>query len=237
MQQRRVLVVDDEAMVVDVLRRYLLRDGFLVDVARDGLAALASARSQAPDLVILDLMLPGMAGLDVCRELRRTSQVPILMLTARGEVEDRIRGLAIGADDYVVKPFSPSEIVARVKAILRRADRRDEADEADLTFPGLVVRPAARRVERDGQAIDLATREYDLLAHFARNPRRVFTRDQLLDAVWGYAFAGESGTVTVHVRRLREKLEADPARPRYIKTVWGLGYKFDPDPSDGGAAR
>jgi DNA-binding response OmpR family regulator len=227
--QRRVLVVDDEPMVVDVLRRYLLRDGFAVAVARDGTAALTEALQQTPDLVILDLMLPGLDGLDVCRALRRSSQVPILMVTARGEVDDRIRGLSLGADDYVVKPFSPREIVARVNAILRRADQQDAAGEAELHFPGLTISPALHRVERDGRSIELAGREYDLLLHLARHPRRVFSRDALLDAVWGYAFAGEPSTVTVHVRRLREKVEADPARPAYVKTVWGLGYKFDPD--------
>ena len=227
--QRRVLVVDDEPMVVDVLRRYLLRDGFTVDVARDGAAALTAAAQQPPDMVILDLMLPGLDGLEVCRALRRSSQVPILMVTARGEVDDRIRGLSLGADDYVVKPFSPREIVARVNAILRRADQQDAAGEAELRFPGLIISPALHRVERDGRSIELAGREYDLLLHLARHPRLVFSRDALLDAVWGYAFAGEPSTVTVHVRRLREKIETDPSRPAYVKTVWGMGYKFDPD--------
>ncbi len=174
-------------------------------------------------------MLPGLDGLEVCRALRRSSQVPILMVTARGEVDDRIRGLSLGADDYVVKPFSPSEIVARVNAILRRAGLKDAAGEAELRFPGLIISPALHRVERDGRSIELAGREYDLLLHLARHPRLVFSRDALLDAVWGYAFAGEPSTVTVHVRRLREKIETDPSRPAYVKTVWGMGYKFDPD--------
>jgi DNA-binding response OmpR family regulator len=226
---RRILVVDDEPMVVDVLRRYLLRDGFAVHVARDGRAALAEADRCTPDLVILDLMLPLVDGLDVCRALRRTSQVPILMVTARGEVEDRIRGLSLGADDYVVKPFSPSEIVARVHAILRRAGQAEAAAEPELRFPGLVIRPALHLVERDGRSIELSSREFDLLLYLARNPRLVFSRDTLLDAVWGYTFVGEPSTVTVHVRRLREKIEADPAHPAYVKTVWGMGYKFDPE--------
>jgi two-component system, OmpR family, response regulator ResD len=227
--QRRVLVVDDEPMVVDVLRRYLLRDGFAVDVARDGAAALAEVARHSPDLVILDLTLPSMDGLEVCRSLRLAGKVAILMVMARGEVEDRIRGLGMGADDYVVKPFSPSEIVARVHAILRRASQADTGVQQELRFPGLTVRPALHLVERDGRSVDLAGREYDLLLHLARNPRLVFSRDTLLDAVWGYSFAGEPSTVTVHVRRLREKIEPDPAHPFYIKTVWGLGYKFDPN--------
>lgn len=229
MPQRRVLVVDDEPMVVDVLHRYLERDGFTVEVARDGAAALAAVARNSPDLVILDLTLPAIDGLEVCRTLRLSSHVPILMLTARGEVEDRIRGLALGADDYVVKPFSPSEIVARVHAILRRANQPDAAAGQELRFAGLTIRPALHVVERDGQGIDLAGREYDLLLHLARHPRLVFSRDTLLDAVWGYSFVGEPSTVTVHVRRLREKIEPDPAHPSYIKTVWGMGYKFDPD--------
>jgi len=229
MLQRRVLVVDDEPMVVDVLRRYLQRDGFVVEVARDGAAALQEVARSSPDLVILDLTLPTVDGLEVCRMLRLASQVPILMLTARGEVEDRIRGLSVGADDYVVKPFSPSEIVARVHAILRRASQASGDGEQELRFAGLTIRPALHLVERDGRSIDLAGREYDLLVHLARHPRLVFSRDKLLDAVWGYAFVGEPSTVTVHVRRLREKIEPDPAHPSYIKTVWGMGYKFDPD--------
>jgi two-component system response regulator ResD len=232
MQQRRVLVVDDEPMVVDVLRRYLLRDGFAVDVARDGAAALAEVARRSPDLVILDLTLPSMDGLEVCRTLRLAGKVAILMVTARGEVEDRIRGLGMGADDYVVKPFSPSEIVARVHAILRRASQAGTGVQQELRFPGLTLRPALHLVERDGRSVDLAGREYDLLLHLAQNPRLVFSRDTLLDAVWGYSFAGEPSTVTVHVRRLREKIEPDPAHPFYIKTVWGLGYKFDPDRTD-----
>jgi two-component system, OmpR family, response regulator ResD len=227
--QRRVLVVDDEPMVVDVLRRYLLRDGFAVDVARDGAAALAEVARHSPDLVILDLTLPSMDGLEVCRSLRLAGKVAILMVTARGEVEDRIRGLGMGADDYVVKPFSPSEIVARVHAILRRASQEETGGQRELRFSGLTIRPALHLVERDGRSVDLAGREYDLLLHLARNPRLVFSRDALLDAVWGYSFAGEPSTVTVHVRRLREKIEPDPGHPFYIKTVWGLGYKFDPD--------
>ncbi len=226
----RVLVVDDEPLVADVLRRYLQREGLAVDVADNGLSALRLAQAQPPDIVVLDVMLPGISGMEVCRSLRRVSAVPILMLTARGEESDKIRGLGIGADDYVVKPFSPNEVVARVKALLRRATIASNGFPGEqLQFPGIMIRPDERRVERDGTAIELASREFDLILYLARNARRVFTRDQLLDAVWGYTFSGEPSTVTVHVRRLREKVEPDPARPRYIKTVWGTGYKFDPD--------
>lgn len=226
----RVLVVDDEPMVVDVLRRYLARDGFAVDVARDGHAALAAVGRATPDVVILDLMLPGLHGLSVCQAIRRTSRVPILMLSARGEEADKIRGLGLGADDYVVKPFSPNEIVARVKALLRRSQAVGATEaERELRFPGLVVRPAMRAVERDGQAIELTAREFDLLHFLARHPRQVFTREQLLDHVWERSFDGDLSTVTVHVRRVREKIERDPTRPRWLKTVWGVGYKFEPD--------
>lgn len=226
----RILVVDDEPMVVDVLRRYLARDGFSVDVARDGRAALSEVRRSPPDIVVLDLMLPGLDGLSVCQAIRRSSHVPILMLSARGDEADKIRGLGLGADDYVVKPFSPNEIVARVKALLRRSQQTSAAESAgDLRFPGLVVRPAMRRVERDDRAIELTAREFDLLQFLVRHPRQVFTREQLLDRVWEQSFDGDLSTVTVHIRRVREKIERDPTRPRWLKTVWGVGYKFEPD--------
>lgn len=229
-ERRRVLVVEDEPLVVDVLQRYLQRDGFAVAIARDGHAALHEVQRTPPDLVILDLMLPAVDGMEVCRVVRRSSPVPILMLTARGEEADKIQGLQLGADDYVVKPFSPNELMARVHALLRRANlASDAATRGLLRFPGLIINPDERRVERDGAAVELATREFELLLYLARHAKRVFTRDQLLDAVWGYAFVGEPSTVTVHIRRLREKIEPDPAQPRYLKTVWGLGYKFEPD--------
>ncbi len=231
-QQRRVLVVDDEPMVVEVLQRYLQRDGFTVHTARDGADALREAQRQPPDLVILDLMLPAVDGLEVCRTLRRSSQVPILMLTARSDEADKIRGLGLGADDYVVKPFSPNELMARVKALLRRASLEPTVVSGEgLRFPGLSVDPERRLVEREGKRVELAAREFDLLLYLAKHPRRVFTRDQLLDAVWDYGFDGDASTVTVHVRRLREKIERDPSNPSYVKTVWGVGYKFEPGAS------
>lgn len=217
-------------MVAEVLTRYLARDGFRVETVRDGASALQAATRQSPDVVLLDLMLPGIDGLHVCRELRRTSQVPILILSARSEEADKIRGLGLGADDYVVKPFSPNEVVARVQALLRRsqtfaAGRSDD----ELHFEGLTVQPSLRRVERDGKELELTSREFDLLHFLARHPRRVFTREQLLDHVWDRSFDGEPATVTVHIRRVREKIERDPTHPVWLKTVWGVGYKFEPE--------
>jgi DNA-binding response OmpR family regulator len=229
MASYRVLVVDDEPMVTEVVERYLVNDGFEVSTAADGEKALAVARVWAPDLIVLDLMLPFKDGLDVCRTLRKESQVPIIMLTARAEETDRIVGLEIGADDYMVKPFSPRELLARIKAVLRRAtsEPAERSLSDDLRFPGLLISPRTRRVEVQGEPVSLTAREFDLLLFLASQPGQVFTRDQLMDHVWDYTFAGDSSTVTVHVRRLREKLEPDPMRPRFIKTVWGVGYKFE----------
>jgi DNA-binding response OmpR family regulator len=224
----RILVVDDEPMVTEVVERYLLRDGFEVTTAADGDKALALAQTWGPDLVVLDLMLPGKDGLEVCRTIRRESRVPIIMLTARGEEADRIVGLEIGADDYIVKPFSPRELVARIKAVLRRSANTEDAATADLLrVQGLVINPRTRGVELNGTAAALTAKEFDLLYFLASHPSQVFTREQLMNQVWDYTFAGDSSTVTVHVRRLREKIEPDPLRPRYIKTVWGVGYKFE----------
>lgn len=229
MKQGRVLVVDDEPMVTEVVGRYLQREGFEVALARDGEEALRLAREQKPDLVVLDLMLPRLDGLEVCRRLRRDSQVPIIMLTAKGEELDRILGLELGADDYVVKPFSPGELVARIKAVLRRATTRAEsAGPGDiLAFPELQINPKTRVVEVRGERATLTAKEFDLLYFLASSPGQVFSRDQLMNHVWDYAYAGDASTVTVHVRRVREKIEADPERPRYLKTVWGVGYKFE----------
>jgi DNA-binding response OmpR family regulator len=226
---RHVLVVDDEPMVVEVLTRYLAREGFHVENAHDGPTALRAASTRPPDVVVLDLMLPGMDGMHVCQELRHGSQVPILMLTARGDETDKVRGLGIGADDYVVKPFSPNEVVARVKALLRRSQKDISASVLhELRFPKLVIRPALREVEcRDG-LVALTAREFDLLAFMARHPRQVFTREQLLEGVWDRAFDVDLSTVTVHIRRVREKIERDPTHPQVLKTVWGVGYRFEP---------
>ncbi|MGE0058247.1 MAG: response regulator [Dehalococcoidia bacterium] len=225
----RILVVDDEPVVTEVVERYLVIEGFDVSTCADGDTALALARSWKPNLIVLDWMLPSRDGFEVCRILRQDSEVPIVMLTARGEEADRIIGLEIGADDYLVKPFSPRELVARIKAVLRRSssERQARLAEEELRFAGLHISPRTRRVEVGGEGAVLTAKEFDLLLYLATHPGQVFTRDQLMDDVWDYTFAGDSSTVTVHVRRLREKIEPDPMRPQFIKTVWGVGYKFE----------
>ena len=226
--KQRILVVDDEPNIREVVELYLRRDGFAVDVAADGEEALEIVEKKPPHLIILDLMMPRLGGLELADILRDTLDIPIIMLTAKSDEDDRILGLEVGADDYVTKPFSPRELVARVKAVLRRAgDKTTGAEEATpLAFGGLEIDPLTRSVVVQGESVTLTAKEFDLLWFFANNPGRVFTRDQLLDKVWGYGFFGDASTITVHVRRLREKLEADPAHPLYILTVWGVGYKF-----------
>jgi DNA-binding response OmpR family regulator len=221
----RILVVEDEPTVSDVVVRYLRREGYHVDAASDGSDGLQMALTRQPDLVVLDLMLPGLDGLEVCRRLRMTHQMPVIMLTARAEDGDAILGLGLGADDYVRKPFSPPELVARVKAVLRRGQAIGGASTA--SFGDLRIDAAARAVWRDDESVDLTAREFDLLWHLASHPGQVLTREQLLSSVWGYDYPGDTGTVTVHMRRLREKLEWDPGAPRWLKTVWGVGYKFE----------
>lgn len=229
MAQPKVLIIDDEAVVADVMARYLALEGYEVQAAGDGREGLRLARSWKPELVVLDLMLPGVNGLEVCRVLRSESKVPIIMLTARREEVDRIIGLELGADDYVVKPFSPRELVARIKAVLRRTgDGNTPAPAQDaLRFSGLVVDGAGRSVEMGGRRLELTAKEFDLLHFLASHPDQVFTRAQLMDNVWDYTYPGDASTVTVHIRRVREKIETDPTRPRFIKTVWGVGYKFE----------
>jgi len=257
-----VLVVDDDPTVSDVVRRYLERAGLRVVLAADGQAALEAAREHRPDLVVLDLMLPGLSGLEVATRLRQRSDVPIVMLTALGEEHDRVVGLEHGADDYVTKPFSPRELVLRVLSVLRRASGGGTGAAGGAgaaaggavagsgpgggtgagayggvpsPVPGstvlvdgdLVLDAAARTVRRGGRPLTLTVREFDLLAHLLRHPRRAFTRTELLAQVWGWTF-GDQTTVTVHVRRLREKVEPDPAAPQRIVTVWGVGYRYDP---------
>lgn len=225
-----VLVVDDEATITEVVSRYLERAGYRARVAGDGPEALRLAADARPDLVVLDLMLPGMDGLEVMKRLREPSperRVAVILLTAKGEAGDRILGLRLGADDYVAKPFSPAELVARVDAVLRRADPAPEREEP-IAFDGLELDPAARRVTVRGEEAQLTVREYDLLAHFVRHPGQAFSRDQLMDAVWQYSFYTDTSTVTVHVRRLREKIEESPSEPRWLQTVWGVGYRFQP---------
>ena len=224
----RVLVVDDDVTITDVVRRYLEHAGHQVLVARDGLSALRLATEEQPDLVVLDLMLPGVGGLEVCRRLRTKTTVPIVMVTARADEADRIVGLELGADDYVGKPFSPRELVLRVEAILRRSAAplagrgRGVIRDADL-----VVDLGAHEARLGDELLALTAREFDLLAFLLQRPRQAFTRQQLLQQVWDWSFGDES-TVTVHIRRLREKIEVDASTPRRIVTVWGVGYRFDP---------
>lgn len=225
----RVLVVDDEPMVRDVLSRYLERGGFEVEAVADGERALAAFEASRPDLVLLDLMLPRIDGFEVFRQIRARASSPVIMITARGQTTDRIVGLEIGADDYVSKPFSPAEVVARVRSVLRRSSATaPAASEASLRFDDLEIDAAAREVRIHGRSASLTPKEFDLLLLFASNPRRVFSRFQLLDELWDVAFDGDPATVTVHIRRLREKIEAEPSQPRRLVTVWGVGYRFEP---------
>ncbi|MFD7690485.1 response regulator transcription factor [Streptomyces sp. NPDC059781] len=222
----RVLVVDDDPTVAEIVTGYLDRAGYVVDRAGDGPDALARAAAHWPDLVVLDLMLPGMDGLEVCRRMRGRGPVPVIMLTARGDEEDRVLGLEVGADDYVTKPFSPRELVLRVESVLRRTRPAPAAASGLLRAAGLSLDPAARRATKNGTELALTIREFDLLAFFLRHPGRAFAREELMREVWGWDF-GDLSTVTVHVRRLRGKVEDDPARPRIVQTVWGVGYRFD----------
>jgi len=222
-----VLVVDDEPIVREVVARYLRSEGFTILEAGDGDAACELVERERPDLVVLDVMLPGRDGLAVCRWIRARSELPVIMLTARGDEADRIVGLELGADDYVTKPFSPRELAVRVKTVLRRA-RDPIVHDARLEFGDLEIDGAAREVRRGGVVQKLTAKEFDLLWFLASNPRHVFSREQLMDRVWEYQAALDTGTVTVHVRRLREKIEEDPSKPRRLETVWGVGYRFMP---------
>jgi DNA-binding response OmpR family regulator len=224
----KVLVVEDEPAIADVVARYLKRAGYETAIAATGRGALGQSEAVRPDVVVLDLMLPDIDGLEVMRRMRRGDwRSAIILLTARGEESDRIVGLRLGADDYVVKPFSPAELVARVDAVLRRIEPLPER-EPPLRFDRLAIDPAARTAEFDGRLLELTQREFDLLLFLARHPGQVFTRNQLMEHVWRYTFYTDTSTVTVHIRRLRAKLEPDPARPRHVETVWGVGYRFAP---------
>ena len=234
---KKVLVVDDDPNIVEVLRLYFDKDGFAVISCLSGDRAMETFQTSQPDLVVLDLMLPGKDGYDICREIRKTSDVPIIMLTARSDTLDKVVGLELGADDYVQKPFEPKELLARVKAILRRSEKREaapaEASEAKesnevISYEGFTVDTARYVVTVDGKEIDIPPKELELLFFLASHPNRVFTREQLLENVWGYDFYGESRTVDVHVKRIREKLEKPNVKTNWqIKTVWGVGYKFE----------
>ncbi|QMU80050.1 response regulator transcription factor [Streptacidiphilus sp. PB12-B1b] len=229
-----MLVVDDDPTVAEVVAGYLLRAGYLVERAEDGRAALERVAETRPDLLVLDLMLPGIDGLEVCRQIRAdraTRALPVVMLTAKGDEHDRILGLELGADDYVTKPFSPRELMLRIQSVLRRsASPPPPPSPEPLRAGDLVLDPAARRAQRAGRELTLTLREFDLLAFLLQHPGTAFGREELMRNVWGWDF-GDLSTVTVHVRRLREKVEDDPAAPRLITTVWGVGYRFDPVPA------
>lgn len=237
----KILIIEDESNIAQLIRLYLEQAGYNVLTAGDGVAGLELHAREHPDLVILDLMLPALDGMEVCRRIRAWAATPILMLTARNAEEDRIAGLELGADDYLVKPFSPREVVSRVKAILRRsvpvaaaaglqsagAEQTASAkDKEELRFPGLVITLPARRVEVNGQRVVLTVKEFDLLVTLASTPDRVFSRESLLNQVWGYTYLGDGRTVDVHIGTLRKKIEAQSGAPHYVKTVWGVGYKF-----------
>jgi DNA-binding response OmpR family regulator len=227
-----VLVVDDEPTIVEIVGRYLERAGYEARGAGDGFEALELAAAERPDLVVLDLMLPGIDGIEVMRRLRELPGPPlaVILLTARGEESDRLVGLRQGADDYVVKPFSPAELVARIGAVLRRTKppAADGDEEPPIEVNGLRIEPASRRAFRDGEEVTLTMREFDLLAFLAAHPGRVYSRDQLMESVWGEPYFEDTSTVTVHIRRLRAKLGDDPASPRFVETVWGVGYRLRP---------
>ena len=226
---RTILVVEDDKNIADLLRLYMEKEGMTCHVAGDGLAGLETFRHVQPDLVLLDIMLPGLNGWAVCRKIRETSKTPIIMLTAKGELEDKVNGLEMGADDYITKPFEAKEVVARVHAVLRRTAGEEPAGRR-LTFDrpkSLVVDLDSYELLVDGKRVDTPPKELELLYHLAASPNRVFTRNQLLDEVWGFDYFGDSRTVDVHIKRLREKVEDDPANPEILITVWGVGYKFE----------
>ena len=229
MNRAEILIIEDEPSIAEVVHLYLRRAGYQVNAVQDGKAALETLAQHMPDLVVLDLMLPKVDGLSITRWIRDRSDVPIIMLTARRNEADRIAGLEMGADDYVVKPFSPQELVSRVRAVLRRTRSSGETtSDQPLIFDDLQINPVTRLVSTRGEEIVLTAKEFDMLWLLARHPRQVFTRDQLLERVWGMSDFIDPGTVTVHVRRLREKIELDASNPEHILTVWGVGYKFEP---------
>lgn len=227
MNAQRILVVDDDRNICELIRLYLEKEGFTVSLAYDGQAALTLFKENTPSVVLLDVMLPKMDGFQVCREIRRISNIPIIMLTAKGETFDKVLGLELGADDYVVKPFDNKELVARIKAVLRRYDPKDDA-EKEIVYPNLVINLSHYELKINGNQVDIPPKELELLYFLATNPNKVFTREQLLETVWGFGYFGDSRTVDVHVKRLREKLElAGNGQNWQLKTVWGVGYKFE----------
>ncbi len=231
MSQRSVLIIDDDAKLVELLQLYFEKDGFVVFTANDGLTALKTAREKEPDILVLDLMLPGMDGWDICRALRRDSEVPILMLTARAEESDRLVGLEIGADDYVTKPFSPKEVVARVKAILRRT-KRTAAKVESVRLGDVVIDLKQYQVTKGGQPVELTPTEFKMLELLAANPGRVFSRLQIVEQAQGYSFEGYERTIDAHIKNLRRKIEDNPREPVYIQTVYGVGYRMAGTPHE-----
>jgi DNA-binding response OmpR family regulator len=226
-QKNTILVVDDEVTIREVVRRYLEREGFQVVEAADGYEALDAIKEESPDLIVLDLMMPGIDGLTLTQHLRQDHHTPIIILTARGETSDRIRGLDLGADDYITKPFSPQEVVSRVRAVLRRTGGPAvPGAEKPIEVGNMWIDPVSRGVKVAEEAITLTAKEFDLLIYLAARPQQVYTRTQLLANVWGDELYTDPSTVTVHIRRLREKIESDPSKPKHILTVWGVGYKF-----------
>lgn len=228
MTNERILIVDDDTNICELLRLYLEKDGFQTDIVTDGIKAIEVFNSVNPELVLLDIMLPGMDGWQICREIRKTSQTPIIMLTAKGETFDKVLGLELGADDYITKPFETKEVIARIKAVLRRSSSVSSTTETtkEVNFDKLSINLTNYELKVDGKAIDTPPKELELIFHLANNPNRVYTRDQLLDEVWGFEYYGDSRTVDVHVKRLREKLEGVSDKWE-LKTVWGVGYKFE----------
>lgn len=226
MSSGKILVVDDDLNICELLRLYIEKEGFNVVTANDGMEALKLFEKENPELIMLDIMLPGLDGWQVCREIRKTSQCPIIMLTAKGEVFDKVLGLELGADDYVVKPFEAKEVVARIRAVLRRTGKTDDNQVKEVKWDKLSINLTNYELKVDGVQIDTPPKEMELLYHLASNPNRVFTRDQLLDEVWGFDYYGDSRTVDVHVKRLREKIDGVSDKWK-LKTVWGVGYKFE----------
>lgn len=226
MSSGKILVVDDDLNICELLRLYIEKEGFNVVTANDGMEALKLFEKENPELIMLDIMLPGLDGWQVCREVRKTSQCPIIMLTAKGEVFDKVLGLELGADDYVVKPFEAKEVVARIRAVLRRTGKTDDNQVKEVKWDRLSINLTNYELKVDGVQIDTPPKEMELLYHLASNPNRVFTRDQLLDEVWGFDYYGDSRTVDVHVKRLREKIDGVSDKWE-LKTVWGVGYKFE----------
>ncbi len=227
MPNTKVLVVDDDSHIVELIKLYLEKEGFTVITANNGKAAIDKFKSESPDIMILDVMMPEMDGWDVCREIRKSSNTPIIMLTAKGETFDKVLGLELGADDYMVKPFETKELIARVKAVLRRSESNDPAKQDELNFTNLSINISNYELKINGKIMEIPPKELELLHFLASHPNRVFTREQLLEEVWGFDYFGDSRTVDVHIKRLREKLELVKDADWQLKTVWGVGYKFE----------